>query len=308
MRNLTRCVWFLAGLVLASIGPPAQAQVPAKVLRVNAVELHYIEKGTGVPVVFVHGGLEDYRAWVDQVEAFSGRYHALAYSRRYNFPNVGATVSDDYSPIADAEDLAALIRRLKLAPAHVIGYSYGAYAALLLALRHPELVRSLVLAEPPVLRLLPRIAGGEALLSEFMTKVWQPTGAGFRQSDEAGVRAAVDGFGELGYSGIDEKMTFDSLPAEVRAVVLDNAAEWRALTRSNGAFPSVSTRAIERMQTPTLLMGGARSLPLAHAIDGLLERLLPHANRVVIADATHDMWSEHPEECRDAALRFLNRH
>jgi pimeloyl-ACP methyl ester carboxylesterase len=55
-------------------------------------------------------------------------------------------------------------------------------------------------------------------------------------------------------------------------------------------------------------MGGAHRLRLAHAIDRLLERTLPHANRVVIADATHDMWSEHPEQCRDAALGFLAKH
>ena len=308
MKKLTWCFWFLAGLVLASIGAQAEAQSPVKKVRVNGVELHFIEKGTGVPVIFVHGGLEDYRAWGDQVEAFSSRYHAIAYSRRYNFPNAGAAVADNYSASVDAEDLAALIRRLKLAPAHVIGYSYGAYAALLLARRHPELVRSLVLAEPPVLRLLPGIAGGEPLRTEFMSKVWQPAGAGFRLSDEAGVREAVNGFGEIGYSGTDQKMTFASLPPEIRALLLQNAPEWRALTRSKDAFPSLPPSAIERIETPVLLMGGARSLALAHAIDGLLERALPHARRVVIADATHDMWSEHPDECRDAALEFLRKH
>ena len=308
MRNLRGCFWFLAGLALALIGAQAEAQSPDKTVRVNGVELHYIEKGTGAAVIFVHGGLEDLRAWGDQVEAFSRRYHAVAYSRRYNFPNVGAAVADDYSAIVDAEDLAALIRRLKLAPAHVIGYSYGAYAALLLARRHPELVRSLVLAEPPVLRLLPGIAGGEPLRTEFMSKVWQPAGAGFRLSDEAGVREVVNGFGEIGYSGTDQKMTFASLPPEIRALLLQNALEWSALTRSKDAFPSLPPSAIEKIETPVLLMGGARSLALAHAIDGLLERALPHVRRVVMADATHDMWSEHPEECRDAALEFLTKH
>jgi pimeloyl-ACP methyl ester carboxylesterase len=305
MKKLTWCFWFLAAFAL--IGVHAKAQSSAKTVRVNGVELHYIEKGIGVPVIFVHGGLEDYRAWADQVEAFSSRYHAVAYSRRFNFPNAGAVVADDYSASVDAEDLAALIRRLKLAPAHVIGYSYGAYAALLLARSHPELVRSLVLAEPPVLHLLPGIAGGEPLLSEFMSQVWQPAAAGFRLSDEAGVRAAVNGFGEIGYSGTDQRMTFASLPPEIRALLLENAPEWRALTRSKDAFPSLPIGAIERIETPVLLMGGARSLRLAHAIDGLLGRTLPHATRVVIADATHDMWSEHPEACRDAALRFLTQ-
>jgi len=65
---------------------------------------------------------------------------------------------------------------------------------------------------------------------------------------------------------------------------------------------------LKRIRTPTLLMGGAQSLALAHAIDGLLVRTLPRARRVVIAKATHDMWSEHPNECRDAAIGFLKKH
>ena len=308
MKKLMRCFWLLASLSFVLMSARAAAQSPPKVALVNGVELHYIEMGSGAPVIFVHGGLEDYRAWADQVEAFSKRYHAVAYSRRYNFPNARTALADDYSASADAVDLAALIKQIGLAPAHVVGYSYGAYAALFLALRHPELVRSLVLSEPPVLRLLPEIAGGEPLLVDFMSKVWQPTAEGFRVSDEAGVRAAVNGFGDIGYFGTDEKMTFESLPPEVRGFLVENAPEWKALTGSKDAFPSLPVADIKRIKTPTLLMGGAQSLALAHAIDGLLVRTLPHARRVVIAKATHDMWSEHPKECRDAAIAFLRTH
>jgi len=221
MKRFVWCFWLLAGLSFSvkAAEPPAP-----RVAQVNGVELHYIEKGSGPAVIFVHGGLEDYRAWADQVEAFSKRYRAVAYSRRYNFPNAHGALAADYSAIADADDLAALITKLGLAPAHVVGYSYGAYAALLLAQRHPELVRSLVLSEPPLLRLLPEIAGGEPLLVDFMSKVWQPTAEGFRVSDEAGVRAAVNGFGDIGYSGTDEKLAFSSLPPEVRGFIVENAA------------------------------------------------------------------------------------
>jgi non-heme chloroperoxidase len=308
VTKLMWCFWLLASLPFALTGPQAVAQNAPKVVLVNGVELHYIEKGSGTPVIFVHGGLEDYRAWADQVEAFSKHYRAVAYSRRYNFPNTHTAFAGDYSAIADAEDLAALITKLGLAPAHVIGYSYGAYGALLLAQRHPELVRSLVLSEPPVLRLLTGIAGGEPLRTEFMRRVWQPATAGFRVSDEAGVRAAVNGFGDIGYSGTDEKMTFATLPPEARGFILENAPEWKALTASTDAFPSVPLTDIKRIKTSTLLMGGAQSLALAHAIDGLLVRTLPHVRRVVIAKATHDMWSEHPKECRDAAISFLREH
>lgn len=52
------------------------------------------------------------------------------------------------------EDLVGFLRALDLAPAHLIGASSGGFTCLLLALREPGLVRTLVLAEPPVLPLL----------------------------------------------------------------------------------------------------------------------------------------------------------
>lgn len=299
----------LGSLLLLGILPREAAGQPApRAVRVNGVELHYVEQGSGVPIIFVHGGLEDFRAWTGQVDAFSQQYRALAYSRRYNYPNSGVAFGSSYSAAVDAEDLAAFIKKLDLAPAHIVGASYGAYVALLLAAKHPELVRSLVLAEPPVLRWLAKIEGGQPLYAEFMRVVWGPATRGFRQGNEAGVTAAVNGFGELGYSGTDQKMTFADLPPEYKSVILENAAEWKALTMSRDAFPPLSFGEVRRIEAPTLLLSGQRSLKLAGLIDGNLDHLLPHAQRLILAGATHEMWNEYPQECRNAAIAFMDKH
>ncbi len=307
MKRLMTCL-----ALFASLGQPLLAQGTAptspKKVRANGVELHYVDQGKGVPVVFVHGGLEDYRAWQPQMEGFSQGYHAIAYSRRHNYPNARTAPGGDYSAIVDAEDLAALIQRLELAPAHVVGLSYGAYAALFLAVKHPELVRSLVLSEPPVLRWLPELPGGKPLFTAFMSKIWEPTTRGFRAGDEAGVKAAIDGFGEIGYSGSDEKMTFAALPPEVQSFILENAHEWKALTMSKDAFPGLPWSAVKGIKAPTLLLSGQRTLELQKVIDKKLEGLLPQVQRIILANATHEMWSEQPEECRKAALAFLAKH
>ena len=304
MKTLMICFALFAGLFVRD----TTAQTSPKTVRVNGAELHYIDQGKGVAVLFVHGGLDDYRVWQPQMAAFSQRYRVVAYSRRYNYPNPRVTPRTDYSAMVDADDLAALIRKLKLAPAHIVGVSYGAYVALFLAERHPELVRSLVLSEAPVLRWLPELVGGMPLFTEFMTTVWDPATRGFRDGDDAGAKAAVDGFGELGYSGTHQKMTFATLLPEVRRALLENATEWRALTMSKDAFPALPFSAVRRIKAPTLLLSGQRSLALHGVIDSQLERLLPHSERIIVSNATHEMWNEYPEECRSAALVFFAKH
>jgi pimeloyl-ACP methyl ester carboxylesterase len=138
-----------------------------------------------------------------------------------------------------------------------------------------------------------------------MSKVWEPAVRGFREGDEAGVKAAVDGFGESGYSGSEDKTTFATLPPEVRSHLLENAREWRALTMSKDAFPDFPVAAARRISAPALLLSGQRSLALHGLIDSQLATLLPHVERIILPDATHEMWNEQPEKCRNAALAFF---
>jgi len=62
---------------------------PFKRVQVNGAELAYVVEGTGQPVVFVHGGFVDLTVWQQQVPAVAERYRAIAYSRRYAWPNEG---------------------------------------------------------------------------------------------------------------------------------------------------------------------------------------------------------------------------
>ena len=308
MKRLFICLAVCAFLPQPLIAQERARPSSPKKVRVNGVELHYVDEGTGVPVVFVHGGLEDYRAWQPQMAAFSQRHRTIAYSRRHNYPNARVAPGSHYSAAVDADDLAALIKKLGLAPAHVVGVSYGAYGALFLAARHPALVRSLVLSEPPLLRWLPDMEGGKALFTQFMSAVWEPAARGFRVGDEAGLKAAIDGFGQLGYAMSSERITFSTLPPEIRSLLLENAPEWKALTASRDAFPALSLEAVKRIKVPTLMLSGQHTLALHKVIDGQLERLLPQRERIVLANASHEMWNEVPEECGRAALAFFARH
>src|SRR6516164_7712414 len=86
--------------------PPADLK---KVAVADGVELHYIERGKGVPVVFVTGGGGGYDEWVSHLGPFAESYRAIAYSSRYGYPNTNKP-QPNYSPVVAADDLAALIK------------------------------------------------------------------------------------------------------------------------------------------------------------------------------------------------------
>src|SRR5438477_9016245 len=170
---LTACAFSLA-LPQATAKP--QSEIPLHSVQGPDVTLHYVSVGRGQPVVTVHGGLEDYRAWTAHLAPHaSSHYRAVAYSRHYNFPNRNETrAAPSYSAQVDADDLAMLIERLHLGPVHLVGHSYGGLAALLFATEHPELVRSLTLSEPPVFSWVEDNPAGAAPEQDFFGPCWVP--------------------------------------------------------------------------------------------------------------------------------------
>ncbi|MEM9478062.1 MAG: alpha/beta hydrolase [Verrucomicrobiota bacterium] len=139
-----------------------QENEPARVEISEGVELHFIERGDGEPIIFIHGLTGDYSVWSRQIEAFAAEgYRAISYSRRYNYPNKN-TLRPNHSAIVEANDLAEFMKKLKLREAHIVGFSYGAYTALMMALEHTEMVKTLTLAEPPISQWLADLPGEQS--------------------------------------------------------------------------------------------------------------------------------------------------
>jgi pimeloyl-ACP methyl ester carboxylesterase len=267
----------------------------------NGVELHYVEHGEGDPLILVHGGLSDYREWGPQMARFAADYRVLAYSQRYYYPNQNLPIVPDYTTLVDAADLAALVQALSLGRSHIVGYSSGAYMALAMALDHPELVHTLVLAEPPIIDWAPALPGGAAVYAAFMDSFWTPVGEAFRHGDkELALRKSVEFF--IGADVLDE------LPPEVRQAMDDNIWGWEAFTTSQDCFPLLDKQRVAALPMPVLLLAAANTLPMHKLINAELARLLPQASHVTIADATHEMWSEQPDACGEAVLQFLQAH
>jgi pimeloyl-ACP methyl ester carboxylesterase len=290
--------------------PAAWAQPPAPALRAasigHGIVLHYIEAGSGPAVIFIHGSLSDYSYWNQQISAFAEHYHVIAYSRRYNFPNTNAAQSG-YSAVVDADDLAGLIETLRLGQVSLIGHSYGALTALFLAAKHPELVRAAVLAEPPVISLLTHLPDGESVTGRKMfldiqRRMVVPMKAAFSRGEtEAGVQVFIDYVFNDPHAW--EKMSQDS-----RRETLRDAREWDVMMTSGTLFPKIEPRSIRNVRTPVLLLSGGKSYPFLQLTDAELARLLPDNQHIVFPDSGHQMWFQHPQECRQAAEEFLRAH
>lgn len=292
-------------LLVASVLPllaeraSAQTDRPAKVV-VGEVELHYVERGKGEPVILLHGGQGDYRAWHSLMEALAPRYRVISYSRRYHWPNANPLTATNHSALIDADDLAGVIAALRLGAAHLIGTSYGAFTALALAVEHPELVRSMVLAEPPVHSWITDTARGATLYRERVANVHEPAGKAFAAGkDEAAMRLFIDAF--------DGPGTFDGLPAERRASILQNARFFKAITSSSDPFPNLSKDAVRGLRMPVLIVRGADTDELHRMVVEELGRLLPKADRLTVPRAGHGSPRQNPQVFNAAVLEFLAR-
>lgn len=271
--------------------------------HVNEYDLAYITQGSGDAIVFVHGSVNDYRSWRNQMTPFAVRYQTVAYSRRYHWPNTQPSDSAIYEIAQHVADLGALVEALDLAPVRLVGSSYGAMTALTLAATRPELVRTIVLGEPPLLPWAANHPEGKALMEEFLASAFGPAQQAFARGElEAGVRAFINGV--IGHDA------FDHMPPPAREMMLDNAVEMRAetMTPLELYFSHLSPEDVREMEVPVLLVEGEISPRMFGVITDELSRVLPKAERVTIPAASHGMHNQNPAEYNEAVIAFQARY
>ncbi len=281
-------------------------------IEVNRVNLAYLEKGKGQPVIFVHGTPADYRAWSSHIELFAEKYRAISYSRRCSYPNKYAGDLRDDTIANNAEDLGALINKLGAVPAHLIGHSYGAFIAIYCALKHPELVRTLVLAEPPAFTLLIedlqnpldlflKSRSTVAALIELTNKALIPAQEAIRRGDSKdAVRVFIDGAN--GREG-----AFEQLPAPVRSMLIDNresiGEEIDSVMKTKFSREDAS-----HIAAPTLLAKGELSPKIMLHVMDILADFLPDSQKVTFQGASHAFPFAKPDEFNERVLKFLAKH
>jgi esterase len=284
-------------ILLSFCGLVVQAQVPTLTkVDLNGTEIHYIEKGAGEPLILLHGGVGDYRSWEPQFDIFAKQYRVISYSRRYSFPNSNKIQSDYRPGFSDADDLAALLRKLGLKRVHLVGLSYGAFTGLLFAVKYPEQVASLVMVEPPAHQLIRDVRGGEAKYQAFRNDL-KPVVEAFKANDE---RLAMKHFNRL--MGRD----MDKLAKPVVEGMLENAPALKAINLSADPFPMIAKVKLRRLRIPSLIVKGQRT-PSSdiHAMVADEVARLMSGKTVIVPNAGHATSRDNPEFFNCVVLDFL---
>jgi non-heme chloroperoxidase len=180
--------------------------------------------------------------------------------------------------------LAELIRKLDLAPAHLVGASYGAFIAPYCALKNPEIVNTMVLGEPPIAEFLARTDQKDdiELLHWFRTHVQSPTEDAFKGGDfKKAVQVAIDGIMEI-------ENFFDQLPEEGKQSLMDNAETIESELQSSMSI-SFTIEDVKQITTvPTLLVKSELRPKFFLRISDILSDNMSNSEQIVIPNVGHD--------------------
>jgi non-heme chloroperoxidase len=279
---------------------PGACGSEVKTAEINGATLHYFECGEGESLVFVHGAIGNLHTFGEQLETFSKEFRVIAYSRRFHPPNDLPQDGDTHTEQIHVDDLAALVRDFGASPAHLVGNSGGAYFALALALQHPELVRTLVLGEPPILPLLLRTSVGRSLNESWNRRVLGASRSAFESGElEEGMRRFLDGIsGEPG--------TFDQLLEPARTNLMQYAPVMRLeILAEQSASLTLACDALGQLEQPILLLTGEQSPAMFMLVNAELERCLEAETHVMVPEAGHGMHAENAAFYNEAVLAFL---
>lgn len=246
-----------------------------------AEHIHIRSFGSGPPVWLLHSLLADAGSCVPLAERLSGQRLVLV----PDLPGFGGSAPAGPGLEAVADRVASAMEGT---PAAVFGNGYGSFVALLLALRHPGLVRRLVLAgtgaafpEPgrAAFRGMARAAsanGLEAIADVAMRRLFAP---GFQAANPA-------------------------LLAERRARFL--ATDLSVFTAACAALATLDLRdAVRGLDTPTLVMVGAQDEATPPAMARELASLLPDARLIELDACAHVPQLQAPDRVSEAVRGFV---
>jgi pimeloyl-ACP methyl ester carboxylesterase len=261
---------------------------------INGVRLFWEHTGDGgASLVLVHGSWGDHHNWDVVVPGLARSFSVFTYDRRGH--SQSERLPTQGSIEEDVADLAAFIATQRLAPAHVVGNSFGSAIALKLAAAQPDLFGSLSVHEPPLVGMIQD----------------HPMMPGIRQRIGAVVDTLKSGNAEAGARQFVEHIAlgpgmWDRLPPQVRDTFVANAPTWIDEMNEPETVMTVDLERLRRFHRPALLSEGDQSPPYFAVILKTIATALPQAQHHVYRGGGHVPHLTHADEFVQVVSRFVN--
>ena len=255
----------------------------------DGTRIYFERCGSGPAIVLIHGLGGNHAVWFRQVPYFARTHTVVTLSQRGFAPSGGDLASYDVDVVV--EDLDAVMTAARVEKAVVVGQSMGGWTALGLAMRSPERVTALVLADT---------LGG--ISDDDITAQMQAIGAGIAaergKEDAVGAHPALSG----GFSAQHRDLaylyqtltTFGSPPPAWMA---------RQLGRARVAGPSLAD-----FRIPTLFVVGTEDRLFPRALIRKGADYIAGSEFAEISGAGHSPYFEEPDAWNEAVHRFVARH
>ena len=257
--------------------------MPQKLIR--DININYEIIGDGQPLLFIHGLGSSLRDWEDQVPVFSKKFKVITLDLRGH----GQTdkPKGPYSISMFAEDIAELIKSLKVDPVHVVGISLGGAIGFHLAIDHPDITKSLVVvnmsASVPIKTLKEK--------QMFFLRVLIVKMMGMRKMGKVLAKRL---FIKPEQEELRERMASRWAENDKKAYLssLKTLKNWSVLER------------LREIKCPTLVVSSDEDYTPLSAKEEYTA-MIPNAKLVVIEDARHAVSVEKPEEFNTILMDFL---
>jgi pimeloyl-ACP methyl ester carboxylesterase len=275
-----------------------------KFTEVEGYRLHYVDAGTGDPVIMIPGAYGTYRAWNRVIPRLSEHYRLLA------LDYIGTGDSDKpqkgfrYTVQEQASLITKLIKQLDLGQVHLIGSSYGGVIVLYLSAYHPELVNKVVSIEGGVV--IPKKLPGSPLEFAFKYPIIGDLFTGLLRTGilNGVLLKSIAGQWYASMTETDRKEFMDYLQYNAKSA---SRIAWQWVSISHKTCEDFE-EAAKTMKMPILyLYGTASDFMEPHLKDNIqfLETYLPNVKIIGLEGGIHDLELQKPDEVMDLVLNFL---
>lgn len=260
---------------------------------INGYPMAYRDAGEGTGIVW---STSDYRIWNAQFGIFSATYRVVAVNLRHFYPERWDGAGTDFSIEQHAQDVVALIKKLKLGKVHLIGHSRGGAVAVEVAKSHPEVIRTLVLSDASIEMPVPETAEAQQA-GEFTKTVIATLQQDLKTGDAA--KAA-----EVFVDRLNSPGTWLRLPEPAKGMFLANI--YTALGDKNRPISTCAD--VKKFDFPVLLMTGDKSPKKFEFFYKEMRKCRELPATVVLPNAGHAMQRQNADVFNQVTLEFLSRH